>query len=955
MIKAYKQFLLFVIVFISCDSSFIKNNYSIKVNYGMSHNDYLNEKPLFNALENGLRCIEVDLFSKGGRIYVAHTENEIDFNKTFEEMYLKKIQKLIESKNLSINKSIPLYLYLDLKNGDEFGDELFQLLSKYKSILCYKNLEGYHEGYVKILGNKWEYIKHLEENFFFAEAKIHEMNIPMSSQEVFIINGEWSKHFNWNGKSEMPIDQELKLKSMVNAAHSKARLIRFWGIEDSATPQRERIWKKLIDCGVDLISSDDLKALSNFHQKYSKQIKHIEENSTDYDGESLNYKNLSRFSNLKFDHSVVDKIDFKNLGSNTVVMCADLKKEVEEFEVKFDNIENFNQGIAAYLFGDWESWTKPIVFDKFNLLPSHKINYSLLKYSDNVYCAVLPICSKGRVATLGGGDGFGVVSVDYSAKHKKNIDLVLFSFHQNPYQAVSVAYDKAMHFMNRAQNLRVNKTYPNLFENIGWCTWNAMYEKVSESEIVKGVQKFKDKGINLPWLLIDDGWLKIKNKKLVSFDFDKNKFPQGIAPVVKHLNKLGVKDVGVWHTMNGYWNGVSKDFDQTQYKSYLVQYRDKESVHDEKLSDSIYNIASFQPEGFKWFDSWHRFLKNNGINFIKVDQQSVLKRVSKNCFQDASYLDICKGLESNLQRSVNSNFNGNIINCQNMAIEAMYNIGSSSIIRNSDDFFPERTAYFSLDVEKGNAAAHVLMNIHNSLWTQQIAWPDYDMFQSHHKDAEYHAILRAISGGPVYLSDKVGKQDETVIKKLIDRTGKLLRADVPAKPTIDCIFNINIKKAFKAFSQIGDNYLLAIWNTDDVDILKDKWSLKDINCNLSESYFVYEHNSKQSFELNSKKSHYIELARMGWLYYNIIPEINGVAIVGFSEKYNSVATIKSKVIRKKQIAIEAFGKGEFLVKLPAQPTKVMLDGQKMKHYTYDSNLLKLDVKYEKLHNIHISY
>ena len=37
-----------------------------------AHNDYMHERPLFDALENGFRSIEADVFAQGDSLYVAH-------------------------------------------------------------------------------------------------------------------------------------------------------------------------------------------------------------------------------------------------------------------------------------------------------------------------------------------------------------------------------------------------------------------------------------------------------------------------------------------------------------------------------------------------------------------------------------------------------------------------------------------------------------------------------------------------------------------------------------------------------------------------------------------------------------------------------------------------------------------------------------------------------------------
>ena len=61
-----------------------------------------------------------------------------------------------------------------------------------------------------------------------------------------------------------------------------------------------------------------------------------------------------------------------------------------------------------------------------------------------------------------------------------------------------------------------------------------------------------------------------------------------------------------------------------------------------------------------------------------------------------------------------------------------------------------------------NTSAHLHINgsacthHHKQLYVGEICVPDFDMFHSKHTAAAMHAAARAISGGPVYVSDKPG-------------------------------------------------------------------------------------------------------------------------------------------------------------------------------------------------------
>lgn len=82
---------------------------------------------------------------------------------------------------------------------------------------------------------------------------------------------------------------------------------------------------------------------------------------------------------------------------------------------------------------------------------------------------------------------------------------------------------------------------------------------------------------------------------------------------------------------------------------------------------------------------------------------------------------------------------------------------------------------------------------------------DWDMFHSLHPAADYHAAARAVGGCPIYVSDKPGNHNFELLKKLVLPDGSVLRAQLPGRPTRDCLF---VDPARDGIS------LLKIWNVN---------------------------------------------------------------------------------------------------------------------------------------------
>ena len=84
---------------------------------------------------------------------------------------------------------------------------------------------------------------------------------------------------------------------------------------------------------------------------------------------------------------------------------------------------------------------------------------------------------------------------------------------------------------------------------------------------------------------------------------------------------------------------------------------------------------------------------------------------------------------------------------------------------------------------------------------------NWDMFQSTNPCAEFHVASRAISGGPIYVSDVAGKHNFPLRRRLVLPDGTILRCEHYALPTRDCLFEDPLHDG---------NTMLKIWNLNRV-------------------------------------------------------------------------------------------------------------------------------------------
>jgi len=286
------------------------------------------------------------------------------------------------------------------------------------------------------------------------------------------------------------------------------------------------------------------------------------------------------------------------------------------------------------------------------------------------------------------------------------------------------------------------------------------------------------------------------NRQLNGFEAN-HKFESGEEGEEKTLKSLvselkeehGVKSVYCWHALHGYWRGVSEELGK-KYDLKVTNRHPKPPLSLMKLEPhsawdpvTLWGVGVMTNEADleKFYTHLHTPLVEAGVDGVKVDVQSGVSSAGDGVGGGPHISKLyMKAMEASVAKRFRSD-NGavNCINCMCHSTENVYRHKETSVARASEDFFPDRPE---------SHTAHLVNVAYNSLFLGEICLPDWDMFHSKHESAALHAAARAIGGCPVYVSDKPGEHDPTLLKKLVLPDGSLVRAKQPGRPTRDCLF-----------------------------------------------------------------------------------------------------------------------------------------------------------------------
>ena len=237
---------------------------SVSFSQAHAHNDYLHRRPLLDALDNGFRSVEADIYLVDGKLLVAHTQSELSPDRSLRSLYLDPLRDRIQKRSGKVHSDSPSFtLLIDIKSeGKSTYLALNSLLSEYRDIFSYTEAGTEHTGAVTavVSGNRaMELISADTIRFVGIDGRLTDLESELPNHLLPLISDNWASHFKWQGVGDIPAEERHKLASIVERVHKKNRRVRFWGTPDNVTT-----WKLLQEAGVDLINTDDLKGLGAF-------------------------------------------------------------------------------------------------------------------------------------------------------------------------------------------------------------------------------------------------------------------------------------------------------------------------------------------------------------------------------------------------------------------------------------------------------------------------------------------------------------------------------------------------------------------------------------------------------------------------------------------------------------------------------------------------------------------
>ena len=216
------------------------------------------------------------------------------------------------------------------------------------------------------------------------------------------------------------------------------------------------------------------------------------------------------------------------------------------------------------------------------------------------------------------------------------------------------------------------------------------------------------------------------------------------------------------------------------------------------------------------------------------------------------------------------------------------------------------------------------------------------MFWTDDGQAVKNSVLRAMSGGPVYVSDKVGRSVAEIILPLALADGKILRCKNSAVPTYDCLIADprTTGKAYKVWNETDNGFVIAAFNLDKEEkTVEGSISPFELSGANADAYLGYNFFSGEAELLKKGESIDFKLNNYDdYKFYNFVPVKNGFALIGLIGKYITSATYKQFGKNKYTV----LNGGELAFYSETEPKAVLVDGEKVP-FTAKNNYYLVDL------------
>jgi raffinose synthase len=610
-----------------------------------------------------------------------------------------------------------------------------------------------------------------------------------------------------------------------------------------------------------------------------------------------------------------------------VFLSAEFGCTLSRFTGKIGAIVRLRRFLACHRYEPF--WMLPKVGQRTGEIPA-ETQFLLIELASGSYAVFVPLIDSPYRASLGSEPGALTWVIESGDPHLAGPSAcaLFLALGQDPFELVARAASAVAKRLG--SKLRSEQPLARFADAFGWCTWDAFYQAVSHDLVREGLSAFQRAGLTPKMMILDDGWqctrrMPTGEQRLTSFAANQ-KFPGGLrSTVAMARQEFGIETFLVWHALHGYWGGV----DGEALPGYGVvdtmrAYSPGILAFAPHFNEQYWGplVGLLPPHSVaRFFDDYHRELAAQGVDGVKVDNQASTEALGHEL---GGRVVLTHAYRAALESSVAQHFGGRLIHCMSCSNDLLYSANACNLTRSSTDFWPNRPE---------SHGQHLYTNACFGVWFGQFVHPDWDMFQSGHALGAFHAAARAVSGSPVYVSDKPDQINASVLCKLVTSDGSVLRARDVGRLTPDGLFRDPTREAvlLKIFNFNLEAGVIGVFNArhsaDASEAIQGSVSIGDLPGLSGAEFAVYRHCAQTLQRATRADALPLALAQHEFEIFSFVPIDAGFAAIGLTDKYNSAGAVSEKGWQGNCYLLELRDGGEFLAFSARKPSALWHRGQ----------------------------
>jgi raffinose synthase len=548
-------------------------------------------------------------------------------------------------------------------------------------------------------------------------------------------------------------------------------------------------------------------------------------------------------------------------------------------------------------------------------LPQVQLLVCQLENGDSL--ALLPLVSRAARWVFRGDQGRVVLEPTWNAvmENAASVPLLAAASAANPFDAIAICLDAARSVAGVGP-LHPSQRGEELLGRLGLCTWDAFYQEVSAAKVGELLDSVASQGFRPGWIILDDGWQDSRDDRLCSFRAHPVKFSDGLAETISNLkSRHGLESIGVWLAIGGHWKGVDSH-GELAGRYPLERFECGDPNDPASVIEERWHVRPEAAE--KFYGDWFCELAAAGVDFVKIDNQGNFPFAVAGSGEPLRWVE---AHQKAIDRAVRAHFHKPSLFCMSHGSEVIWQYRAHGWWRSSRDYFPKRPH---------SHGRHLVMNAWNSALMRHFALPDWDMFQSGGACGGFHAAARALSGGPVYLSDSIETLDAGVVRPALAWDASVLGCSgtvglPPSRFYIDCESErrlLVLKNALPCGGQVL-GFFHCRWRAEASEGIPIYDEIASREIAEGEGWMLHRVGTDECVQLPARIGAQLEFGH--YAFFQLLRPSCGVTALGLHGAYIPAATILEDVSSGGQPTWRVRGGGTFLFHSPVDPQAIRFE------------------------------